>query len=511
LKKKAYLFILVIILTLSCFPQKLFAGENVPETITLQLRWDNQFQFAGYYAADWKGFYKEEGLNVNIISAVKSDGTILSSTKEVSEGRADFGIGAADILIANDSGADLRVTAVIMQKSAARYYLKKETPFTSISDFTRLKVARNVNDLIDVELQAMLLNEGIDPKIVKAYPHQTGMDHLLTDKVQVIPGYILSMPLLAKEQGVEIKEINPQNYGVDFCGDSLFVSGALTDKNPELVERFVRASLKGWQYALDNPDEIAARITKELKTVRKFDDFYGFNIYQAEIMQELTDYKVIEVGHINPYRWQKMHGYLRQIGLVKNDINISKFIFDPVKLQTEKDRRVRNYFIWGSAGLFGLIAVILLWVYFLKRSVKLKNNELKKKELSLIESQRAKEEILHLSYHDTLTDLYNRTFFDEEIKRLDTKRQLPISIIMGDLNGLKLVNDAFGHYEGDKIIKKAADILKRACRSDDIVARWGGDEFIVLLPKTIEADSEEIIERIKKLVKLGCFATALFY
>jgi diguanylate cyclase (GGDEF)-like protein/PAS domain S-box-containing protein len=116
----------------------------------------------------------------------------------------------------------------------------------------------------------------------------------------------------------------------------------------------------------------------------------------------------------------------------------------------------------------------------------------------ITERKKNEEEILHLSYHDSMTDIYNRAFFEEEKKRLDTNRQLPLSVIMGDLNGLKLINDAFGHNEGDKIIKEAAEILKRVCRFDDIVARWGGDEFVVLLPKTSASGSEEILERIKK-------------
>ena len=112
-------------------------------------------------------------------------------------------------------------------------------------------------------------------------------------------------------------------------------------------------------------------------------------------------------------------------------------------------------------------------------------------------------EILHMSFHDHLTNLYNRRFFEEEIKRLDTERQLPLSIIMGDLNGLKIINDVFGHVQGDNLLKETAKILKKICRSDDILARWGGDEFVILLPKTSLADSEEIAQRIKK----GCIKT----
>lgn len=100
-------------------------------------------------------------------------------------------------------------------------------------------------------------------------------------------------------------------------------------------------------------------------------------------------------------------------------------------------------------------------------------------------------------YRDKLTGLYNRDFFEEELSRLDTKRQLPISIIVGDINGLKLINDAFGHQMGDKTLEKAAEILTSTFRKEDILCRVGGDEFIALLPKTSKDTALEIYERVK--------------
>ena len=105
--------------------------------------------------------------------------------------------------------------------------------------------------------------------------------------------------------------------------------------------------------------------------------------------------------------------------------------------------------------------------------------------------------IKKLSYYDSLTDLYNRRFFEVELERLDSERQLPISIIMADLNGLKIINDSYGHKKGDQMLKKAAEILKSSLREDDILARRGGDEFVVLLPQTEAAACSKIIQRIK--------------
>ena len=114
------------------------------------------------------------------------------------------------------------------------------------------------------------------------------------------------------------------------------------------------------------------------------------------------------------------------------------------------------------------------------------------------ESKRREDEILYLSYHDVLTGLYNRAFFEEEIKRLDTVRQLPLSIIMGDVNGLKLTNDVFGHIAGYELLRKVADILTNAARQEDIIARWGGDEFIILLPSTDDVGARLLVERINQ-------------
>ncbi len=104
----------------------------------------------------------------------------------------------------------------------------------------------------------------------------------------------------------------------------------------------------------------------------------------------------------------------------------------------------------------------------------------------------------YLSFHDSLTGLYNRAYFREELERLDNKRQLPISYILGDINGLKLVNDTIGHHAGDKLLITVANLLKKYFRSEDVVARWGGDEFAIILPKTTTLVVEQILERIKK-------------
>jgi len=140
----------------------------------------------------------------------------------------------------------------------------------------------------------------------------------------------------------------------------------------------------------------------------------------------------------------------------------------------------------------------LIWTEY---NATLRYNE--KKEIEIIGVNRNidkrkefEKEIVYLSFHDQLTGLYNRRFYEVESKRLNTARNLPISLVMADVNGLKLTNDAFGHLAGDRLLLQFAEILKNEFRDDDIISRVGGDEFIILLPKTDYRSAQKIVDRV---------------
>lgn len=103
---------------------------------------------------------------------------------------------------------------------------------------------------------------------------------------------------------------------------------------------------------------------------------------------------------------------------------------------------------------------------------------------------------------DQLTGIYNRDFFEEVLIKLDSREQLPLSIVLGDINGLKLINDVFGHLSGDELLKKAAQILQAALRPGDVVCRIGGDEFVLILPRTSERNARLLVRGIEKLCQL---------
>jgi diguanylate cyclase (GGDEF)-like protein len=117
--------------------------------------------------------------------------------------------------------------------------------------------------------------------------------------------------------------------------------------------------------------------------------------------------------------------------------------------------------------------------------------------------KRAEDYLKYLGTHDVLTGLYNRAYFAEELARLGRGRRFPVSLIMADMNGLKEVNDSLGHAEGDKLIRRAAEVLQASVRAEDLVTRTGGDEFAIILPATTAEAAAEAAARIQNLVDLN--------
>lgn len=113
------------------------------------------------------------------------------------------------------------------------------------------------------------------------------------------------------------------------------------------------------------------------------------------------------------------------------------------------------------------------------------------------ERKQAEEEIRYLSFYDQLTGLYNRRYYEQELRRVDRAENLPITLLLADINGLKMVNDAFGHLEGDLLLKEFASVIKNECKNLFIAARTGGDEFNIILPKTDAGAAEKMVERMR--------------
>lgn len=306
------------------------------DRVVLQLRWTHQFQFAGFYAAQWQGYYEAENLDVEIRSRVTEDGTFLDIFEEVASERADFSLGGADILVHNDRGGDFVVLATILQQSPNAFYALSGETLSQPADFLRHPVALLDNDLDSLELSALLVAEGLDPAEVERRPYEPGLAPLLRGDFAITPAYRFSLEWRARELHLDPARLAPSDFGVRFYGDTLFTRGALVESRPDMVERFVRASLRGWAYALEHPREIAERIVAELPQQIRYADPLGYNLYSAEIMRELSGYPLVELGHTSPARWQVIHELLADAGFLQRPLNVDALIVRPGQLTTER-------------------------------------------------------------------------------------------------------------------------------------------------------------------------------
>ena len=116
------------------------------------------------------------------------------------------------------------------------------------------------------------------------------------------------------------------------------------------------------------------------------------------------------------------------------------------------------------------------------------------------ERKQMEEKLIYLSMHDAMTGLYNRAYFTEELKRLESGRFEPVSIILCDLDYLKNVNDNYGHTAGDEMIIAAAHLIKSCFRYNDVVARFGGDEFAIVVPGSSETICRSLVDKIRNAV-----------
>ncbi|MGB0494887.1 MAG: EAL domain-containing protein [Kangiellaceae bacterium] len=343
----------------------LFGHSFAADKIVLQLKWEHEFQFAGYYAAQWQGYYKDAGLEVEIRSVASPDGKFINPMDEVKNGNAHFSIGGLDILIARDEGLDLVVLASFFQKTPNAVFSLNSTQINDLNDLSKLRISTSAFQNASVELKALLLSRGYDPEKVKFINEPITVDTLIAGKADAIVTYEISAMSRAKELAVNLNKLHPEDYGFAFYSDSLYSTYAFTQKNPELTQRFIAATKKGWEYALNHKQEIAKKIADLLPRYKiKYDDLYAYNLTFSEYIDSFMQYPEIPLGDVNFDRWFNMNEKIRSLGLVRSQLEPDKFIFSPQENTINSNQR-RNYII------ITLINLPLIFFFWYRRSAKL--------------------------------------------------------------------------------------------------------------------------------------------
>jgi len=288
------------------------------QKVRLQLKWEHQFQFAGYYAAEAKGFYRAAGLEVEFIPGKPGQNWV----SEVVNGKAEFGVGATDLLIHRDNGDPVVVLAVIFQHSPLVIMSLKENGLQSIHDLAGHTIMLEEGSS---ELSAYLNAEGLYSNRYAQVPHNFSTDALVNGEVDAMSTYITDEPFLLRKQKIEYSIFSPRSAGIDFYGDNLFTTETLLKSNPELVKAFRSASLSGWEYAMKHPEEIIQLIHTRYNQQKPLDHLR----YEAEQMITLLQTALVEIGHSNPGRWQHIAETYTKLGMLQKSVDLNAFLFNP--------------------------------------------------------------------------------------------------------------------------------------------------------------------------------------
>ncbi|WP_373017548.1 ABC transporter substrate-binding protein [Thiomicrorhabdus sp.] len=306
------------------------------EKVSLQLKWLDQFQFAGYYAAKIKGFYEDEGLDVEI----RPRDIHRNNIEQVINGEADYSIGDSILLLYQARQQPVVIVAPIFQHSPQVFITLKSSGVNTPYDLDGKEVAFYNNDADGFALEAMLAQIGVKPKY-KRFTITSSPTMLSRGEVVAYPGYLSNEPYYLKKHGYEINLIRPMSYGIDLYGDMLFTSKHEASAHPDRVERFKRASIRGWEYALSHKKELAEYIRNELKVDKTLEHL----LFEADVIEEMMVSKSMPIGTVDEGRLRFIQDLFKKHGLIDKSFSLKEGIYRPQNPSSKFTRKETEWIL----------------------------------------------------------------------------------------------------------------------------------------------------------------------
>jgi diguanylate cyclase (GGDEF)-like protein len=382
------------------------------ESVNLQLRWHHQFQFAGYYAALEKGYYANAGLDVSITEGSPEHEVI----NEVLEQHAQYGVTNSDLLYRRLQGLPLVALAAMFQHSPSVLLTRKD--ISSPSDLIGKHVMM-VEKKGDADFLAMFLNAGINKELILLQPMSFDLQDFISGKTDAFHSYLTDQPYYLKQHAIPYNVINPRNYGVDFYGDILFTTEDEIKHHPDRVKAFRQASIDGWNYALAHPNEIIDLLINKYH-VEKSRSHLEF---EAETMRPLIISELIEIGHMNPARWEAMAETFAKVGMIDRATiheRLDDFIYDS-DIKFDKGK-LRDYL-----GIAFIAACVLSFVFLLLiiayKSVRLEN--LRRRKIARVLLRQSNDLALH---NQILKAMGSNTMSLQKLQSLLTELAIGIEV-----------------------------------------------------------------------------------
>ncbi|WP_229210401.1 PAS domain S-box protein [Duganella sp. CF517] len=304
---------LLLVLLLACA----VAGAQAAEKVTIQLKWRHQFQFAGYYAAQDQGYYRDAGLDVTLAEAVPGSDPL----QNVVGGAAQYGVGNTGLLLARGAGQPVVVLASIFQHSGAALLVRhgpdgKPRPWPG----SRVMLAPN-NEELTVYLQRL----GVRGDSVYQLAHTHGYEELLQGRVDAMSVYTTEAPFVLERTNLSYEIQSPRALGLDFYGDVLYTTESELREHPARARAVREATLRGWRYAMAHPGEIADLIRARYPERNSRE----LLMFEARQIAALLEQDLIEPGYSNPERWSAIAGAYIQHGMLPAGFKLDGFLYQP--------------------------------------------------------------------------------------------------------------------------------------------------------------------------------------
>jgi len=334
----------------ACFFAVLTGWAETPnEHVVLQLPYTHQFQFAGVYAAMSQGYFRENHLDVELRTGTKDR----RPTSEIESGRAEYAIGQSGALLDRLNGSPLVALAAIFQHSPFVLMTRAESGIATPTDLIGRRLALSPTNRY-TEMRAMLQAEGLNLEQFTVIPDRWDQNELLTGDADVISSYITDGPFEAKLHGLEVRLIRPFDYGIDFYGDFLLTSEAELRAHPERALAMRAAILHGWEYALAHREEMIDWILTHLPADdRSPGRTREWLRYEADATAKLINADLVELGHMNAGRWQRMADLTVAIGQARSTERLHGFLFDAEKVPAPGWIR----WVFGGLGVAVIVAL----------------------------------------------------------------------------------------------------------------------------------------------------------
>jgi NitT/TauT family transport system substrate-binding protein len=282
--------------------------------ITVQLAWTHNAQFAGMYAAEQKGYYSAEGLAVTLLELPAGADPI----DVVLSGKAQFGVAAADsMLIEQAQGKALRAIAVIFRRSPRVYVSLAGSGIARPQDMVGKTIS--VNSPGHAQFEALMSITGIQPDQYTLVNSSSDLSTFYSGQVQVRSVYLTNEVLAMRAAGYALNIIYPDDYGIHNYGDTLVASDTLIASQPDLVERFVRATLKGWTYAVENSTEMGT-------LVQKYNSSANPSLESEKMAASIPLVNTGEdhIGWMKPAIWAGMLKILEDQGVITTPLDVNQ-------------------------------------------------------------------------------------------------------------------------------------------------------------------------------------------